>query len=185
MIYHQSRVKIDLSEISPRYWFIVKITDTPALSARCRFSLNAAHALCSFSAVWTHAFAVIDWVPAVWTQRILHKQRARFFYSRFKINDAENPRLVLLAPSFSANLLRIASHLIDLRIDLYKWEYLKFGDQKAFRIKPIYVSTQTNNKMQAKKTLKEDEDKEKEQSVEPQEPETASQPETPPKPQKK
>jgi hypothetical protein len=106
------------------------------------------------------------------------KHMMKFFYSRFKINDAEMPRLILLAPSFSANLTRIASHLVDLRVDLYEWEYLKFGDQKALRVEPVFGTAQTKNKTQVRKALKED--KEKEQSVEPTEPEIMSQPEISP-----
>jgi len=72
------------------------------------------------------------------------KHMMKFYYSNFQINDAETPRLVLLAPSFSKNLLTIASHLTGLRIDLYEWEYLKFGDQKGLRTKPISLSPLTS-----------------------------------------
>jgi RecB family endonuclease NucS len=72
------------------------------------------------------------------------KHMMKFYYSNFKINDAETPRLILLAPSFSKNLLTIASHLTGLRIDLYEWEYLKFGDQKGLRIEPISLSPLTS-----------------------------------------
>jgi len=80
------------------------------------------------------------------------KHMMKFYYSNFKINDAETPRLVLLAPSFSKNLLTIASHLTGLRIDLYEWEYLKFGDQKGLRTKPISLYA---GKAQERKTWKE------------------------------
>jgi len=82
------------------------------------------------------------------------KHMMKFYYSNFKINDAETPRLVLLAPSFSKNLLTIASHLTGLRIDLYEWEYLKFGDQKGLRTKPISLSPLTS-KAQERKSWKE------------------------------
>jgi len=82
------------------------------------------------------------------------KHMMKFHYSNFKINDAETPRLVLLAPSFSKNLLTIMSHLTGLRIDLYEWEYLKFGDQKGLRTKPISLAPLTG-KAQERKSWKE------------------------------
>jgi len=93
------------------------------------------------------------------------KHMMKFYYSNFKINDAETPRLILLAPSFSKNLLTITSHLAGMRIDLYEWEYLKFGDQKGLRIQPISLSSQTMSKAQSRKAWKE-EDKKKEQPTE-------------------
>jgi len=93
------------------------------------------------------------------------KHMMKFYYNNFKINDAETPRLVLLAPSFSKNLLTITSHLAGLRIDLYEWEYLRFGDQKGLRIQPISLSTKTMSKAQDRKAWKE-EDKKKESSAE-------------------
>lgn len=68
------------------------------------------------------------------------KHTLKFYYQNFKINEAETPRLILLAPSFSQNLLTIATHISGIRIDLYEWEYLKFGDNKGLRIKPISYS---------------------------------------------
>jgi len=82
------------------------------------------------------------------------KHMMKFYYSNFRINDTETPRLILLAPSFSRNLLTIASHLSGLRIDLYEWEYLKFGDQKGLRTKPISLSSLTI-KDKERKSLKE------------------------------
>jgi RecB family endonuclease NucS len=82
------------------------------------------------------------------------KHMMKFYYSNFKINDAETPRLVLLAPNFSKNLLTIVSHLTGLRIDLYEWEYLKFGDQKGLRTKPISLSALTG-KAQERRSWKE------------------------------
>jgi len=83
------------------------------------------------------------------------KHMIKFYYSNYKINDTENPRLILLAPSFSKNLLTIVSHLTGLRIDLYEWEYLKFGDQKALRTKPISLSAQTTSIVHERKSGKE------------------------------
>jgi len=83
------------------------------------------------------------------------KHMMKFYYSNFKINDTETPRLVLLAPSFSKNLLTIASHLTGLRIDLYEWEYLKFGDQKGLRIKPIPPGTLAAARAQDRRAWKE------------------------------
>jgi len=74
------------------------------------------------------------------------KHMLKFYYQNFKINDAEPPRLILLAPSFSKNLLTIANHISGIRIDLYEWEYLKFGDSRGLRIKPIFLSKTTEEK---------------------------------------
>jgi hypothetical protein len=110
------------------------------------------------------------------------KHMMKFYYSNFKINDAETPRLVLLAPNFSKNLLTIVSHLTGLRIDLYEWEYLRFGDQKGLRIQPISLSTQTMSKAKDRTAWKE-EDKKKEQPAE--KPEVAVEPWMPTTPEKK
>ena len=83
------------------------------------------------------------------------KHMLKFYYQNFKINDSEPPRLILLAPSFSKNLLTIANHISGIRIDLYEWEYLKFGDNKALRIKLISISKATEEKLKlARKSKK-------------------------------
>jgi len=74
------------------------------------------------------------------------KHMLKFHYKDFKISDAKPPRLVLLAPSFSKNLLTIVNHISGIRIDLYEWEYLRFGDNKGLRIRPICISTETEGK---------------------------------------
>ena len=74
------------------------------------------------------------------------KHILKFHYQNFKINEKEPSRLVLIAPSFSKNLLTIAKHISGMRIDLYEWEYLKFGDKKGLRIKPISLSKETEEK---------------------------------------
>jgi len=75
----------------------------------------------------------------------------RFHYQNFKISEDKTSRLVLIAPSFSKNLLTIASHISGMRIDLYEWEYLKFGDQKGLRIKPISLSKETEEEKKTKR----------------------------------
>lgn len=77
------------------------------------------------------------------------KHMLKFYYQNFKISDKEPPRLILLAPSFSKNLLTIANHISGIRIDLYEWEYLKFGDSKGLRIKPISLSKTTEEKLKS------------------------------------
>jgi len=74
------------------------------------------------------------------------KHMLKFHYKNFKISGTEPPRLVLLAPSFSKNLLTIVNHISGIRIDLYEWEYLKFGDNKGLRIRPISLSKETEVK---------------------------------------
>jgi len=74
------------------------------------------------------------------------KHILKFHYQNFKISEDKTPRLVLIAPSFSKNLLTIAKHISGMRIDLYEWEYLKFGDNKGLRIKPVSLSKETEEK---------------------------------------
>jgi hypothetical protein len=61
-------------------------------------------------------------------------------YKKYKIKDKEPSRLILLAPSFSDNLLKIAQGIANVRIALYEWEYLKFGDKKSLRFKPVSLT---------------------------------------------
>lgn len=79
------------------------------------------------------------------------KHILKFHYQNFKISDHERPRLVLIAPSFSKNLQTIANHISGMRIDLYEWEYLKFGDNKGLRVKPISISKETREKKKSKR----------------------------------
>lgn len=77
--------------------------------------------------------------------QILHqvnsvKRILKFFNNNHKINDKESSRLILLAPRFSDNLLTIAKGITSVRIALYEWEYLKFGDRKSLRIKPVSLT---------------------------------------------
>jgi len=81
------------------------------------------------------------------------KHILKFHYQNFKINEKEPSRLVLIAPSFSKNLLTIAKHISGMRIDLYEWEYLKFGDKKGLRIKPISISKETEEKRKTKRKV--------------------------------
>jgi len=70
----------------------------------------------------------------------------KFFNKNHKINDKEPGRLILLAPSFSNDLLAIANGISSVRIALYEWEYLRFGDNKALRVTPISLSQASNNR---------------------------------------
>lgn len=81
------------------------------------------------------------------------KHILKFHYKNFKINEKKPSRLVLIAPSFSKNLLTIAKHISGMRIDLYEWEYLKFGDKKGLRIKPISISKETEEKRKSKRKV--------------------------------
>lgn len=107
------------------------------------------------------------------------KHMLKFYHQNFKIKDAESPRLVLLAPSYSKNLLTIANHISGIRIDLYEWEYLKFGDNKGLRIKPIFLSKTTEEKFKSTRgerkpkhpTKAESQEASQEVTVEPVEPE--------------
>ena len=68
------------------------------------------------------------------------RQMLRYFNRDQKINDKEPARLILLAPRFSVNLLTIAKGISNVRMALYEWEYLQFGEEKALRVTPISLS---------------------------------------------
>ena len=61
-------------------------------------------------------------------------------YSKYKIDDKEKPRLILIAPSFSSAMRQAVESMKGMRIDLYEWEYLKLGD-KGLRLQPIFTSS--------------------------------------------
>jgi RecB family endonuclease NucS len=63
--------------------------------------------------------------------------------STLKVDDEKNkvkrddqPRLILVAPSFSDDILRVVRHMAT-QISLYEWEYLKMGDTKGLYLKPL------------------------------------------------
>jgi hypothetical protein len=64
-------------------------------------------------------------------------------YNKHKIDDQEEPRLVLIAPSFSDAIRHAVESMKGMRIDLYEWEYLKIGDHKGLRLQPIFTWSQT------------------------------------------
>ena len=70
----------------------------------------------------------------------------RYFNKDQKINDKEPARLILVAPSFSTNMLTIATGISNVRISLYAWEYLQFGESKALRVTPISLSEAFKNR---------------------------------------
>jgi len=60
-------------------------------------------------------------------------------YNKHKIDDEEKPRLILVAPSFSEALRHVVESMKGIRVDLYEWEYLKLGENKGFRLQPIFA----------------------------------------------
>ncbi len=68
------------------------------------------------------------------------KRILKFFNKNYKINEKVTSRLILLAPSFSDNLITTAKGITSVRIALYEWEYLKFGDKKSLRLKPVSLT---------------------------------------------
>jgi hypothetical protein len=62
-------------------------------------------------------------------------------YNKYKIDDKEKPRLILIAPSFSSAMRQAVESMKGMRIDLYEWEYLKLGDHKGLRLQPIFTSS--------------------------------------------
>lgn len=72
-------------------------------------------------------------------------------YSKHKINDAEKPRLILIAPSFSDALRHAVESMKGIRIDLYEWEYLKLGTIKASASNPFLLGLQQKSLKKRKK----------------------------------
>lgn len=60
-------------------------------------------------------------------------------YAKAKLDITEKPKLILVAPSYSEDMLNLVKHITGFQIDLYCWEYLKLGDQKGLRLQPVYV----------------------------------------------
>lgn len=109
-------------------------------------------------------------------------------YNKHKINDKENPRLILIAPSFSETLHHAVEHMQGMRIDLYEWEYLKLGDHKGLRLQPIFTWKPTEKPREEKKETKPPEKKREPKPEKKEEPEPPKEefpkfpllPETPP-----
>jgi hypothetical protein len=81
--------------------------------------------------MFLHGIQSIDYVDKF-------KSFLKATYKEQKIDDKEKPRLILIAPSFSDAVRRAVEGMKGMRIDLYEWEYLKLGDQKGFRLQPIF-----------------------------------------------
>ena len=74
------------------------------------------------------------------------KPMIKFSYKDFKINDAKTPRLIFLAPSFSAQLVDVVGQMQGIQMDLYTWEYFEFDDKKALHLEPVWLSEATKSK---------------------------------------
>jgi len=74
-------------------------------------------------------------------------------YNKHKIDDKEQPRLILIAPTFSDALRHAVEGMKGIRIDLYEWEYLKLGDHKGLRLQPVFTwaPTEKEEKIAEKK----------------------------------
>lgn len=73
--------------------------------------------------------------------------------TRGKLQLDAKPRLILLAPSFSDDVIRIVRYIGSEQIRLFEWEYLKLGDQQGLYVKP--VSLQINEEQRLWSKLKE------------------------------
>jgi hypothetical protein len=71
-------------------------------------------------------------------------------YNKHKIDDKEQPRLILIAPSFSDALRHAVESMKGIRIDLYEWEYLKLGDHKGLHLQPIFTWAPTEKPTEVK-----------------------------------
>lgn len=91
----------------------------------------------------------------------------KFSYKDFKISDSKTPRLIFLAPSFSAQLVDVVGQMQGIQMDLYAWEYFEFDDKKAFHLEPVWLSEATKSKPRKPKSEK---SKQKKTAEEPEEP---------------
>ena len=112
-------------------------------------------------------------------------------YPKSKIDTAKTPRVILLAPEYSEEVINIVKRIKGVQINLYTWGYLKIGDYKGLRIEPIFIYPLKKEEKLEKKPKKEEEKpakkkEEKEKKEEKSAPETAPKPkpkpETEPKP---
>jgi hypothetical protein len=90
-------------------------------------------------------------------------------YSKHKIDEKENPRLILIAPGFSDALRLAVENMKGIRIDLFEWEYLKLGDYKGLRLQPLFGPTPTERprEREEKPAEKKRESKTKKKEIEP------------------
>ena len=86
-------------------------------------------------------------------------------YNKHAIDATAKPRLILIAPKFSDTLLRAVESMKGLPIDLYEWEYLKLGDNKGFRLQPVFTAKPTDKQREEKPA--ERKSKKKEHELEP------------------
>jgi hypothetical protein len=110
-------------------------------------------------------------------------------YNKHTIDEKTKPRLVLIAPSFSDVLLHAVESMKGMPIDLYEWEYLKFGDHKGFRLRPVFTwkpseKPKEEKPDEKKHELKPSKKKEQEPTLQPEskdqpKPETTPEPERP------
>ncbi|UCG37525.1 MAG: DUF91 domain-containing protein [Candidatus Bathyarchaeota archaeon] len=82
------------------------------------------------------------------------KPMLKFSYKDFKINDSKMPRLVFLAPSFSAQLVEVVGQMQGIQMDLYNWEYFEFDGKKALHLESAWLSEPTKSKPRRKKPEK-------------------------------
>ena len=102
------------------------------------------------------------------------KPLLKFSYKDYKINDTKMPRLVFLAPSFSPQLVDVVGQMQGIQMDLYKWEYFEFDDQKALHLEPAWLSEATKSRPRKTKS----ERSEKSRSMRAAEKESFEEPET-------
>ncbi len=74
-------------------------------------------------------------------------------YNKQKIDDKVEPRMILLAPSFSDALRRAVESMKGIRIDLYEWEYLKLGDEKGLHLQSVLVNETTGKPRETSKFI--------------------------------
>ncbi len=82
------------------------------------------------------------------------KPLLKFSYKDFKISDSKMPRLIFLAPTFSAQLIDVVGQMQGIQMDLYTWEYFEFDDKKALHLEPAWLSEPTKSKPRRTKAEK-------------------------------
>jgi len=72
-------------------------------------------------------------------------------YPKSKIDVTKTPRVIILAPEYSEDVVNIVKRIKGVQISLYTWEYLKIGDYKGLHVEPIFISPSEKEKKKEEK----------------------------------
>ena len=89
------------------------------------------------------------------------KPMLRAAYGKAGIDENAQPRLALIAPSFSSNLRNVVENTNVIEVDLYQWDYLQIGDKRG-----LYAHSVFEKKQPARIVVKEEESKQPKKTAE-------------------